>query len=304
MARNVQPGHAQQFERAIATIFTCRSVIKYNASLSEEQKNELLAEIDAAAQFLQERLVANASDPSREGQALLPLLALPLEEIIAVSQANAGNADDDDSAEETDDQRLLQGLFKLYHALLKKKDGKSVELFVSRYNEVMAKLNDLQFKIEKDSPTYFGPLVVGDEIDRVRGFVTDLYCMFTEFASAISGIVEGRDIFIDTEKVSSTPQQPEGEQRQGIFDITPLVRAQQTLAQFNQHKGPVENRVADATALLIFLEDHLDHNLEKRDETVSQIKNLIKLFNDLSHLVVDYEQTAALLLVQAGDAWS
>jgi len=295
MARDVQPGHAQQFERAIATIFTCRSVIKYNASLSEEQKNELLAEIDAAAQFLQERLVANAAIDSQE---LLPLPALPLEEIIAISQASAGSADDDDSARETDDQRLFQGFYKLYHALLKKKDSKSVELFVSRYNEVMAKLNDLQFKIEKDSPTFFGPLVIGDEIDRVRGFVTDLYCMFTEFASAISGIVEGRDIFIDTEKVSSTSQQPEGEQRQAIFDITPLVRAQQTLAQFNRRKGPAENRVADATALLIFLEDHLDHQLEKREETVSQIKNLIKLFNDLSHLVADYEQTAALLLAQ------
>lgn len=296
MGRNVQSDHAQQFERAIATIFTCRSVIKYNAALNEEQKNELLAEIDAAAQFLQERLVANATI---EKQMPLLLPPLPFEEIIAISQANRGKAVDGGGAEEIDDHYLLQGFYKLYHALLKKKDGKGVEFFVSRYNEVMTKLNDVQAKIEKDSPTYFGHLVKDDEIDHVRGFVTDLYCMFTEFASAIASVVEGRDIYSDTEKVSSTGQQTlDNEQQPDILDITPLVRVQQTLAQFNQRNGTLEDRVADATALLILLEDHLDPQLEKREEIASQIKNLGKLLRELSHLLVAYEQAVASLLAQ------
>ena len=297
MGRNIQPDHVQQFERAIATIFTCRSVIKYNAALNEEQKNELFAEIDAAAQFLQERLVANAAI---EGQTPLPLPPLSFGEIISISQAGRGGADDS-GAGETDDQSLLQGFYKLYNTLLKKRDGKGVEFFVSRYNEVMEKLNDVQFKVEKDSPTYFGHLMIDNEIDHVRGFVTDLYCMFTEFASAISGIVEGRDIYIDTEKISSTRQQSlDNEQQQDIFDIAPLIKVQQTLAQFNRRNGVPEDRVADATALLILLEDHLDPHLEKREEIASQIKNLITLLHDLSHLLADYEQAAMLLLAQVG----
>ncbi|MGB8343684.1 MAG: hypothetical protein WCD86_02315, partial [Ktedonobacteraceae bacterium] len=236
-----------------------------------------------------------------EGQTPLPLPPLSFGEIIAISQTNRGKAIDDDGAEEADDQSLIQGFYKLYHALLKKKDGKGVELFVSRYNEVMAKLNDVQSKVEKDSPTYFGHFMIDNEIDHVRGFVTDLYCMFTEFASAISNIVEGRDIYIDTEKVSSTRQQPlDGEQQQGIFDIAPLIKVQQILAQFNRRNGVLEDRVADATALLILLEDHLDPQLEKREEIASQIKNLITLLHDLSHLLADYEQAATSLLAQVG----
>jgi len=294
MGRNFQPDHAQQFERAIATIFTCRSVIKYNASLNEEQKNELLAEIDAAAQFLQERLVANATI---EEQMPLPLPPLSFGEIIAISQASRGDANDS-VAGETDDQSLLQGFYKLYNTLLKKRDGKGVEFFVSRYNEVMAKLNDVQFKIGKDSPSYFGHLMIDDEIDHVRGFVTDLYCMFTEFASAISSIVEGRDIYSDTEKVSSTQQPLDSEQQQGIFDIAPLIKVQQTLTQFNRRNGVLEDRVSDASALLILLEDHLDPRLEKREEIAGQIKNLVKLLRELSLLLAAYEQAAASLLAQ------
>src|SRR5579863_7373164 len=113
MGRDVQPDHAQQFERAIATIFTCRSVIKYNSSLNEEQKNELFAEIDAAAQFLQERLVANATI---EEQTPLLLPPLPFGEIIAISRASREGADNNDTGE-TDDQFLLPNFYKLYHAL-------------------------------------------------------------------------------------------------------------------------------------------------------------------------------------------
>lgn len=292
MGRSVQPDHTQQFEQAIATMFTCRSVIKYNAVLNEEQIHELLTEIDAAAQFLQERLVANAAI---DKQASLPLPPMPLEDILTISQTNWVGADDSDSAGETADQSLLQRFYKLYYALLKKKDGKGIELFVSRYNEVMAKLNDIQSKIEKNSSTYFGHLMLEDDLDHIRGFVTDLYCMFTEFASAITGTVEGRDIDVDTEKVSSTQQPSDGEQ-QGMFNIASLISVQQTLAQFTRRNGPLEDRVADASALLILLEEHLDQRLGKRGEIAGQINNLVNLLHELVHLLADYEQTIASLL--------
>lgn len=43
------PNHIQRFEQAIATAFACRNVIKYNSTLSEEQKNEILADQFLAA---------------------------------------------------------------------------------------------------------------------------------------------------------------------------------------------------------------------------------------------------------------
>jgi hypothetical protein len=291
MDRNVQSGDTQQFEQAIATMFTCRSVIKYNAALNEEQKKELLAEIDAAAQFLQERMVA---DVSLKEQASFLLPPLPVEEIIAISQVNNGIAEASDSTGKAGEQSPLHALYKLYYAFLKKKEGRGVDFFVSRFNEVMAKLNDVQFKIEKDSPAYFSHLLMGNEIDQVRGFVTDLYCMFTEFASAISGVVEGRDIDIDTEKVSSTSF--DDKQRGGSLEIAPLVRAQQTLTQFKQRNGILEDRVADAAALLIMLEDLLDQHLGKREEIADQINNLVRLLNELALLLAEYEQTIASLL--------
>lgn len=297
MGRNVQPDQAQRFEQAIATMFTCRSVIKYNAALNEEQINELLAEIDAAAQFLQERLVANVA---KEKPASLLMPQLPLEDIISISQTNRVSTDDSESAGETADQALLQRFYKLYYALLKKKDNKGVEFFISRYNEVMVKLNDVQFKIEKDAPIYFNHLMLDDDIDHIRGFVTDLYCMFTEFASAIVGVVEGHDMYIDTEKVSSTQQPLDREQQPNTFDIAPLIKAQQTQAQFNRRNGILADRVADASALLILLEDRLDPRLEKREVIVAQINSLIRLLNNIALLLTRYEQTISSLLTQVG----
>lgn len=299
MARKARPGHAQQFENAIATLFTCRSVIKYNSSLSEEQKNELLTSIDTSIHFLQERLVANASIETSSALSLLPP---PLAEIMALSQeGETGNASENENDANTHAATILKGLFKLYNALLKKKDGNGLELFVSRYNQVMSLLNEIQFKIERDKVTFLNNFMVADQMDHVRGFVTDLYTIFTEFATAIAGIIEGQDVYINTEEVSSMQQQAlAGERWQGITDLAVLVRVYQSHERLNRRKGSVETRVADASALLVLLEDRLDQQVEKRDEVIGQIKNVINLLNDLSYLVVDYEQTAMQLL-QQGD---
>src|SRR5690348_3556700 len=72
--------HTQQFEQAIATTFACRSIIKYNSTLSEGQKNELLADLDTTLQFLRDRLIAHASIETNllnAGQPLQQLEDLP-----------------------------------------------------------------------------------------------------------------------------------------------------------------------------------------------------------------------------------
>lgn len=295
MARKARPGHAQQFEQTIAVLFTCRSVINYNSSLSEEQKNELLSSIDTSVHFLQERLLVNAAIDSKDA---VPFLPLSLAEMMTLSQGGAENAGENGGTGSKDAASILQGLFKLYNALLKKKEGNGLDLFVSRYNQVMSLLNEIQFKIERDNSTYLNNFTVADQIDHVRGFVTDLYTLFTEFATAISGILEGQDVYIDTEEVSSMQQMLTGERGQGVTDLAALVRVYQSHERLTRRKGSVDARVADASALLVLLEERLDQQVEKRDEVIAQIKNLIALLNDLSYLVIDYEQTAMQLLQQ------
>jgi hypothetical protein len=51
--------YQKQIEQAVTTIFTCRSIIRFNTILKEEQKQELLAEIDTTLQFVQSRLIAH-----------------------------------------------------------------------------------------------------------------------------------------------------------------------------------------------------------------------------------------------------
>lgn len=291
------PDHIRQFEQTIAALITCRSVIKYNSSLSEEQKNELFGDIDTSVQFLQKRLAANASIESKAAFSLSPSA---LEEIMALNQQGLAEDDEEDEGDtNTKTANILQGLFKLYTALLKKKDGNGLDLFVARYNQVMSLLGEVQLKVERDRTTYLNNFMYADQFDRVRGFVTDLYTMFTEFATAIAGIMEGRDVPIDTEEVSSAQQQLlAGERGAGVTDLAGLVRVFQSHAHLNRRKGPMEMRVADASALLVLLEDHLDQHVEKRDEVINQLKNVINLLNDLSYLVVDYEQASMQLLRQ------
>src|SRR5437667_9938000 len=46
----------QTIEHAITTMYTCRSILKYNATITSDQKEELLADIDASLRLLQESL--------------------------------------------------------------------------------------------------------------------------------------------------------------------------------------------------------------------------------------------------------
>ncbi|GER88800.1 hypothetical protein KDW_29620 [Dictyobacter vulcani] len=49
--------YPQQSEQIIATIFTCRSIVRYNLTLNEPQKNDLLHDIDAALELLRSQLI-------------------------------------------------------------------------------------------------------------------------------------------------------------------------------------------------------------------------------------------------------
>jgi hypothetical protein len=292
------PSHVQQFERAIATVFACRNVIKYNSSLNEEQKNELFTEIDRSLQFLQDRLVANATIESAINSPSLPQQFSGLASVIQLAKGQ-NNDEDNNEQIDIDDGQLLQNLYRLYIAFLTKNNGKDIETFVTRYNATMISLDEAQSVVEKrfaHTPDY---IIISDHFQIVRGFVTDLYCIFTEFASAITSIMQGREIYTDTEEVSSTQEQSGDASLRDT--INALVRVYQAQQHFLRRKGPLESRVSDATALLIFLEEHLPDNSGKRDEIAAQIKNVIKLVSDMSYLLSDYEHTASALLQQKID---
>src|SRR5436190_24367013 len=50
---------AQQLEQVIATVFTCRSLVKYHLSLDAKQQKNMLQDIDSSLEILQEFVHAN-----------------------------------------------------------------------------------------------------------------------------------------------------------------------------------------------------------------------------------------------------
>src|SRR5579864_4442267 len=54
MHYDAQKHRAQQLEQVITTIFTCRSVVKYNLSVDEKQQEQILQDIDASLEVLRQ----------------------------------------------------------------------------------------------------------------------------------------------------------------------------------------------------------------------------------------------------------
>src|SRR5947209_5902715 len=99
MANDEALGHAQQFEQAIATLFACHTIIKYNSTLNEEQKDDILTHLDTTLQFLQKRQIANAA---LEADANIPPLSSQrlaglLESSMRDDEENGDEGEDDES---------------------------------------------------------------------------------------------------------------------------------------------------------------------------------------------------------------
>jgi hypothetical protein len=290
--------HLQQFEQTIATIFTCRSIIKYNSALTEEQRDELLADIDTASRFLQDRLIANAAI---EAKTVLPQLQragiLPSED----SEDNddkGDNEDDEDNGEvnnKDNSLQILRALSRTYQTYLSTKQGNATDTFAARFNEVMTAINEVDRIVEKSHDVYPSRIYVEDLLHRVRGFIADVYYSFKEFVNVISKTLQESQVEIDTEELSSTQRyhQPGEESPR---NIAPLVEAYQAHQQLNERKGLMANRVSDATLFLVFLEESLGSDLKKSDELTAQLNEVTKLLDDLCRLLSGYENAIAGIL--------
>jgi hypothetical protein len=292
--------HTQQFEQAIATTFACRSIIKYNSTLSEEQKNELLADLDTTLQFLRDRLIANASIETN-----ILNTGLPPQQLTDLLAATAEEHDEHEPAlpyreqAQTGPDPLLQPLYKLYHAYLNRR---GLDVLETRYKTVMYILDTIEEVISQEQHTDAGEDSFEKLLHRARGFISALYYMFHEFAAVLSNILEGKNIDTDTEELSPIREYiPDGAEQPRQYqyflrDITPLMRVYGSHIQLQQKKGALANSVSDATAFLIFVEERLVQNSSRRNEIIAQLHSAATLLQDISTLLTEYENAMSAIL--------
>ena len=307
------PNHAQRFEQAIATTFACRNIIKYNSTLSEEQKNEIFADLDSTLDFLRERFIANAAI---ESNSVIPPL-----ELAELLVASADDQDEEDeevvqmgkageragTGAETQARRDMQGppepmmrnLYKLYHAYLSTRPGKGINALEERYRIAMSVLDNVEATIRLQRDTSAGE---GNEspIYRVRGFISALYSMFHEFAAVLAELLEGKNIMAETDELAALERFAAGEthHRYMLRDITPLMHVYGAHLQLQQSKGSLATLVNDATAFFIFLEEKLAVDFARRQEILERLRSVAGLFHEIASLLFEYEQAFSATLAQ------
>lgn len=297
MSDETPQNSARQFERAIATAFTCRSIIKYNSTLSEAQKNELLTDIDSTVHFLQERLIANKAIETNSLLTKIQQQATDASSTFSYNDKNENtdNPGDINATNNNDLKQQLYALQKMYHYYFDTLPGQRPVTFISRFNESMAALDQVHQFIEQESHSFSSASLIEDHLHRVRGYVADMYTVFTEFTRSLSNALQGHDIYIDTEKQVSFQQTPV-EDIHTSPDTAILIKVYETHQLLNQKMGSVTKRTGDATAFLIFLQDQLEGNINKRAEIIAQLNTVAVLLNDLRYLLADYERAVAALL--------
>lgn len=282
---DVMPDEApqeQQFDHILTTIFTCRSVVKYNSLLNDEQKNELIVDIDKTLRLLREQ--ENSLNTTNESS----------EKLRQVEKSPSPPAQTENGVQ--DDQGTLQALYRMYQIYIGKQPDQGVESFSTRFNDVMVAVRELQNSIELYRDEY---ILMSKPIDRISSFIADLYSVFVEFTRALSEALKARDIYIDTEELTVQRDQLEkGKDALCVQHIlSPLMKVYEDHQHLNARMGTIARRVGEATALLEFLEESLGSNLNRREEIVAQLDNASRLLIDLSLLLADYERVAAVLLL-------
>ena len=285
--------HTQAFQQAIATTVACRTLIKYNSNLNSEQKEEILSEIETTLAFLSKRLEVTTSS-----EASTALLAeKPTTDVEVKGEENKAQMEPDQPATPQEERAIsLHHLHRLYRAYFSNEHGRGIVELDTRYKKVMVALDQLQELAELRHDVTASDLTVDGLLSRVRGFVTAQYCMFREFASLFTKIVEGQSIDIDTEAMTLLQDYPREPAPQFTRDITPLIRVYNKQRQFQQRKGSLRENARNTTAFLIFLQECQEQTFARRQEVVTQIKNTASLLNELITLLTDYELVIAHII--------
>ncbi len=299
MSYEAQSDHIQQFELLMTTVFTCRSIVKYNLTVGEEQKKELLADIDTSLEVLRSYLLTDPSkpallpsQPTDSSPALYPVedaILYPVEDAIVPSE----HASDDN------EQQMLQALYKMYHAYMNANQNNSINTFVSRFNDAMLTIQEIQRVVEHSYPAngiYTRDSTVEEPLHRVKAFVADIYYIFMEFMRVLSETLQRNNVQLDTEELSSLPGEQAVDEKLPLQpNLTNLFGAYEAHQRLSQKRGVVAARIADAAAFLEFLKEGFGSDVNQRDEILSQLNNVIRLLHDVSRLIADYEKAAATL---------
>ncbi len=282
----------QQFQQAIDTTITCRSIVKYNSTLSEVQKTEILAGIDATLGFLAERLTAHASIESMTSHKLADLLNVDALDEIEIGYKLGGQEDRLEDVQSQEDLSL-KNLYRVYHNYLSTEQLVDLE---TRYRMVMGVLEQLEEVARGQHDTTSGDLTSEGMLHRIRGFVTAIYCIYREFATVLSNLVEGKDIDTDTETLAQVNQYAsEAGSVQMLRDISPLIHVYAEHLRLQGHHGLLTRSTGDAIAFLVFLEESLEPMYARRGEIVIQLKAVAGLLTDLTRLLTEYEQVMSVL---------
>lgn len=269
----------QHFQQAIATTITCRSIIKYSSTLNDEQKNEVLTEIEHTLAFLSTRLAANVGSEAE-------VVSSP-EKVIDLGTTQAEDGQLREAAYPGPDSQavVLKNLHQLYQIYLCREPGKGLAALETRYKTVMELLDHIQMHISENDERL---------LHRIRGLISAIYGIFREFALLLSNIIEGKAIDMDTEALASpSPDAREVEKQPLARDMTPLLQVYRMHLQVQARKGTLTACARDATAFLVFLAECLGQSFSRRAELITQIKSITSLLNEQARLLAAYEQAIA-----------
>ena len=297
---------AQQLEQVIATVFTCRSVVKYNLSVDEEHKEKMLQDIDASIEVLRECVpVRTMVKP--------PVTDLPIPQVDGIEVMHANNEKNtyDEKKEE-----LLQALYRMYYAFIDTSEQTNIQSFVTRFNEVLSLLDEVRWLFEQKAPlaqdmyappvllsTSPRPIVMENLLEKVKVFICDIYYIFMDFIRTLSSLLQKNDVQLNTEKLSSLPggrriEKIRRVQLERLYAHTANRQGvQEAYQHLQQRRLQVESQISEVTAFLAFLKKILgapETKMYQKSEILAQTETISLLLADLLQIVADYEKIAKI----------
>jgi hypothetical protein len=291
---------ALQLEQVIVTVFACRSVIKYNLSVDEKQQEKMLQDIDASLEVLRACVLANVPPVQPH------LTDLPSSQ--TDSTANVRTPDDTLRSEMSVHEKL-QLLYRMYYAFIDVNRKTNLQSFVTRFNEVISVLEEVQRLFEQRSPlardgysssvlldSSPAPMVVANLLQKVKVFICDLYYIFMDFIRTLSSVLQQNDVHLSTDKLSAVPGRRSEKirriQLERLHEHT-LQDVQEVYRQLQRRRVQVEPQISEVSAFLEFLKEILREpgaKVYQLSELLAQTDAVSRLLAELLHIVADYEK--------------
>ncbi len=312
MHSDAQKRRAQQLEQVITTIFTCRSVVKYNLSVDERQQEKILQDIDASLEVLRGCVLDNT--------AVQPHLDdLPFSQTASTTVVRTT---DETLRYDVNAHETLQALYRMYYAFLDINEKTNLQSFVTRFNEAISVLGEVQRLFEQRSPLppdmYSSsvvlnysplPMVLEGLLQKVKVFISDLYYVFMDFIRTLSAVLEQNNVHLNTDKLTSLPERRSARihriQLERLHEHTASLQSlQEACLQLRWRRLQVEPQMSGVTVFLEFLKETLrgsDVKVSQLSEILVQTDTVSLLLAELLHIVADYEKITLRLMQSTGN---